>query len=73
MSTFRDELKEYEIGMGSIRFHSNKPLSSELVKKLVKARIAENLEFSKKIRQSCRRTTVSIIDCEYSILAIHIE
>jgi uncharacterized protein YdhG (YjbR/CyaY superfamily) len=36
------ELKAYKIGKASIRFPANKPLPTALVKKLVKARIAEN-------------------------------
>jgi uncharacterized protein YdhG (YjbR/CyaY superfamily) len=36
------ELKDYELGKGSIQFSADKPLPATLVKKLVKARIAEN-------------------------------
>lgn len=35
------ELRNYEVGKGSIRFPADKPLSAALVTKLVKARIAE--------------------------------
>jgi uncharacterized protein YdhG (YjbR/CyaY superfamily) len=38
------ELKGYQTGKGSIRFSAEKPLPAALVKKLVKARIDENLE-----------------------------
>lgn len=37
-----EELKDYEIGKASIRFPANKPLPNALVRKLIKARIAEN-------------------------------
>ena len=37
-----NELKKYEISKGTIRFSPGKPLSAALVRKLVKARIAEN-------------------------------
>jgi uncharacterized protein YdhG (YjbR/CyaY superfamily) len=37
-----DDIKGYKHGKASIRFEANKPLPAALVKKLVKARIAEN-------------------------------
>lgn len=36
------ELKDYELGKGSIQFPASKPLPASLVATLVKARIAEN-------------------------------
>ncbi len=38
-----DELKDYDTSKGTIRFQADKPLPVALVRKLVKARIAENL------------------------------
>ena len=40
----KDELKSYDTSKGTIRFQADKPLPVALVRKLVKARIAENLE-----------------------------
>ena len=39
----KDELKDYDTSKGTIRFQADKPLPVALVRKLVKARIAENL------------------------------
>ncbi len=36
------ELKGYETSKGTIRFHPDKPLPATLVRKIVKARLAEN-------------------------------
>ena len=38
----QDELKEWDTSKGTIRFSADKPLPSGLVRKLVKARMAEN-------------------------------
>jgi uncharacterized protein YdhG (YjbR/CyaY superfamily) len=38
----KDELKDYDTSKGTIRFQADKPLPVTLVRKLVKARIAEN-------------------------------
>jgi uncharacterized protein YdhG (YjbR/CyaY superfamily) len=42
MEAFKNELKDFHTSKGAIRFPVDKPLSAALVKKLVKARIAEN-------------------------------
>ena len=44
MEAFKNELKDFHTSKGTIRFPVDKPLSAALVKKLVKARIAENEE-----------------------------
>jgi uncharacterized protein YdhG (YjbR/CyaY superfamily) len=42
LKNFRDDLKSFQISKGTIRFSPDNPIPIALVKKLVKARIAEN-------------------------------
>ncbi len=42
IAAFADHLKKYSVSKGTIRFPIDKPLPAALIKKLVKARVAEN-------------------------------
>src|SRR5207247_150065 len=42
VEAFQDQLKNFETRKGTIRFATDKPLPTALVKKLVRARMAEN-------------------------------
>jgi uncharacterized protein YdhG (YjbR/CyaY superfamily) len=42
IKAYQDELRHFKTSKGTIQFAMDKPLSAALVKKLVKARIAEN-------------------------------
>lgn len=42
IEAFKDELKDFKTSKGTIRFSVDTPLPSALLKKLVKARIAQN-------------------------------
>jgi len=42
IEAFKNELKGFQTSKGTIRFPVDKPLSAALIKKLVKARIAQN-------------------------------
>jgi uncharacterized protein YdhG (YjbR/CyaY superfamily) len=42
IEAFKNELKDFPTSKGTIRFTVDKPLPAALVKKLVKARVAEN-------------------------------
>jgi uncharacterized protein YdhG (YjbR/CyaY superfamily) len=44
VAAHREELKDYEISKGTIRFQPDNPIPAALVRKMVKARIAENAD-----------------------------
>jgi uncharacterized protein YdhG (YjbR/CyaY superfamily) len=51
LKKFRDDLEDFQISKGTIRFCPGKPLPVALVKRLVKARIAENSDRATKKRR----------------------
>jgi uncharacterized protein YdhG (YjbR/CyaY superfamily) len=56
VSAYEDELSKYDASKGTIRFQPEKPLPLSLVRKLVRARIAENESRSQARRGRPRRT-----------------
>jgi len=55
VAAFRDELAGYETSKGTIRFPLDRPIPYDLVRRIVRFRVAENLE--KTTRKSPRRRT----------------
>ena len=49
ISEFREELSDYEIAKGSVKFPLNKPLPINLIREIVKFRVTENLDKKKKL------------------------
>ena len=45
---FKEEFSSYKSGKGSVQFPFNKPIPYDLIKKIVKFRVKENLEKAKK-------------------------
>jgi uncharacterized protein YdhG (YjbR/CyaY superfamily) len=63
----QDELKDYDTSQGTIRFPADKPLPVALVRKLVKARLAENVGRRRKSKSRdplARRHELSAHSCE---------
>ena len=50
VEAFKDELEDYDTSKGAIRFQASSPLPAILVRKLVKARIAEGRLMDRKKR-----------------------
>lgn len=48
ITAFRDELAPYKQGKGSVQFPLDQPMPYDLVRRIVRYRVAENLEKAKK-------------------------
>lgn len=46
--TFREELSKYKSGKGSVQFPLNEPMPLDLISRIVRFRVKENIEKSKK-------------------------
>jgi uncharacterized protein YdhG (YjbR/CyaY superfamily) len=46
MEAFKEELKAYKTGKGSVQFPIEKPLPIDLISRIVKYRVEENLKKS---------------------------
>jgi uncharacterized protein YdhG (YjbR/CyaY superfamily) len=47
VEAFKEELSDYEVSKGTVRFPINKPIPFDLVKKMVRYRVKENLNKKK--------------------------
>jgi uncharacterized protein YdhG (YjbR/CyaY superfamily) len=52
LEAFKEDLKPYKVGKGSVQFSLNQPLPTDLIRRIIEFRVAENLaRASKKSRQ----------------------
>jgi uncharacterized protein YdhG (YjbR/CyaY superfamily) len=48
IKAFKEEVSDYEVSKGTVRFPLNKPIPFDLIKKMVRYRVKENLDKKKK-------------------------
>jgi uncharacterized protein YdhG (YjbR/CyaY superfamily) len=52
IEAFKEELSDYEVSKGTVRFPMDKPIPFDLVRKMVSYRVKENLDRKKKKNRS---------------------
>ena len=57
VNEFKDALEAYETSKGTIRFQPERPLPASLVRKIVKARVAQNASKQPAAKRGARRTS----------------
>ena len=56
VNEFTDDLEGYETSKGTIRFQPERPIPASLVRRIVKARVAQNAAKQSKAKSGTRRT-----------------
>ena len=71
MQLFTDELKPYDLSKGTIRFPADKPLPASLLKKIVKARIAQNESRKRAEPSTARNHSFSVAAANHCAFPSH--
>lgn len=58
VSMFKDELEDYETSKGTIRFQPDHPLPAPLIRKIVRASVAKNMEKDEKQAKKTRKKSM---------------
>lgn len=57
VNEFKDDLEGYETSKGTIRFQPERPIPASLVRRIVKARVAQNAAKQSKAKSGARRSS----------------
>jgi len=57
VNEFKDDLEGYETSKGTIRFQPERPIPTSLVRRIVKARVAQNAAKQSKAKSGARRSS----------------
>jgi uncharacterized protein YdhG (YjbR/CyaY superfamily) len=57
VNEFKDDLEGYETSKGTIRFQPDRPIPVSLVRRIVKARVAQNAAKQSKAKSGARRSS----------------